>query len=55
MFEKYEFDSAYIAIQAVLTLYAQGLISGVVVDSGKEDSIKCKTFLNFVKENDKTQ
>jgi predicted DNA-binding transcriptional regulator len=35
MFEKYGFDSAYIAIQAVLTLYAQGLISGVVVDSGK--------------------
>lgn len=34
MFEKYGFDSAYIAIQAVLTLYAQGLLSGVVVDSG---------------------
>ena len=28
MFEKYGFDSAYIAIQAVLTLYAQGLITG---------------------------
>merc|ERR1711935_692789 len=34
MFEKYGFDSAYIAIQAVLTLYAQGLLTGVVVDSG---------------------
>merc|ERR1712093_258865 len=34
MFEKYGFKAAYIAIQAVLTLYAQGLQSGVVVDSG---------------------
>jgi actin-related protein len=24
MFEKYQFDGVYIAIQAVLTLYAQG-------------------------------
>lgn len=34
MFEKYGFAGAYIAIQAVLTLYAQGLLTGVVVDSG---------------------
>lgn len=34
MFEKYQFDSCYVAIQAVLTLYAQGLLTGVVVDSG---------------------
>jgi len=34
MFEKYGFNAAYIAIQAVLTLYAQGLLTGVVVDSG---------------------
>ncbi|KAL2917245.1 Actin-related protein 2 [Polyrhizophydium stewartii] len=34
MFEKYGFGGAYIAIQAVLTLYAQGLQTGVVVDSG---------------------
>jgi len=34
MFEKYGFKSAYIGIQAVLTLYAQGLLTGVVVDSG---------------------
>jgi len=34
MFEKYGFHGAYIAIQAVLTLYAQGLLTGVVVDSG---------------------
>jgi len=25
MFEKYQFDSVYVAIQAVLTLYAQGM------------------------------
>jgi len=34
MFEKYGFDSTYIAIQAVLALYAQGLSTGIVVDSG---------------------
>lgn len=34
MFEKYNFHSVYVAIQAVLTLYAQGLLTGVVVDSG---------------------
>ncbi|PIK58121.1 putative actin-related protein 2-like, partial [Apostichopus japonicus] len=34
MFENYQFDGLYIAIQAVLTLYAQGLLTGVVVDSG---------------------
>jgi len=34
MFEKYQFNAVYVAIQAVLTLYAQGLLTGVVVDSG---------------------
>lgn len=34
MFEKYNFNGVYVAIQAVLALYAQGLSSGVVVDSG---------------------
>jgi len=34
MFEKYGFQAVNIAIQAVLTLYAQGLLTGVVVDSG---------------------
>ncbi|KAJ3160658.1 Actin- protein 2 [Geranomyces michiganensis] len=34
MFEHYGFNGVYIAIQAVLTLYAQGLQTGVVVDSG---------------------
>jgi len=34
MFEKFGFKACYVAIQAVLTLYAQGLLTGVVVDSG---------------------
>ncbi|KAJ3054175.1 Actin- protein 2 [Rhizophlyctis rosea] len=34
MFEHYGFNGLYVAIQAVLTLYAQGLQTGVVVDSG---------------------
>ncbi|KAH7890967.1 actin actin-like protein [Phlebopus sp. FC_14] len=34
MFEEYGFEGVYVAIQAVLTLYAQGLTTGVVVDSG---------------------
>ncbi|KAH9531852.1 hypothetical protein CY35_19G059100 [Sphagnum magellanicum] len=34
MFEKYNFGGVFIQIQAVLTLYAQGLLTGLVVDSG---------------------
>lgn len=34
MFEQYNFQGLFIAIQAVLTLYAQGLLTGVVIDSG---------------------
>lgn len=34
MFEHYGFQGVYIAIQAVLTLYAQGLLTGVVIDIG---------------------
>jgi len=34
MFEDYGFQGCYCAVQAVLTLYAQGLLTGVVVDSG---------------------
>ncbi|EWZ28195.1 actin-related protein, ARP2 class [Fusarium oxysporum Fo47] len=34
MFERYGFGALYVAIQAVLALYSQGLSSGVVVDSG---------------------
>lgn len=34
MFETYQFKGVYVAVQAVLTLYAQGLLTGVVIDSG---------------------
>jgi len=34
MFEDYGFAGVSISIQAVLVLYAQGLFTGVVVDSG---------------------
>ena len=34
MFDRYQFEGVNISVQAVLTLYAQGLMTGVVVDSG---------------------
>jgi actin-related protein 2 len=34
MFEQYNFEGAKVNIQAMLVLYAQGLMTGVVVDSG---------------------
>eukprot|EP01080_Neovahlkampfia_damariscottae_P007071 gene7071-11234_t len=34
MFEKYKFKGVHVEIQAVLSLYAQGLVTGIVVDSG---------------------
>lgn len=34
MLEKYQFHACMVNIQAMLTLYAQGLVTGVVVDSG---------------------
>ena len=34
MFETYAFDQVNVSIQAMLTLYAQGLFTGVVVDTG---------------------
>ena len=34
MFEKYGFGSAFVQVQAVLALYSQGLLTGVVVDAG---------------------
>ncbi|KAH7315977.1 hypothetical protein KP509_21G072600 [Ceratopteris richardii] len=34
MFETFNFESVFIQIQAVLSLYAQGLLTGLVVDSG---------------------
>ena len=34
MFEKYGFAGSYVAIQAAMVLYAQGLLTGIVVNSG---------------------
>ena len=34
MFEVYGFEGAFVQVQAVLTLYSQGLLSGLVLDSG---------------------
>lgn len=47
MFEQFGFHSLYIAIQAVLTLYAQGLQTGVVVDSGDGVTHICPVFDGF--------
>lgn len=51
MFEAFGFDQVNVSIQAMLTLYAQGLFTGVVVDTGDGVSHVVPVFEGFVPEN----
>ena len=44
MFEHYGFDAVYVAIQAVLTLYAQGLLTGLLFASRSGRTLHDKSF-----------
>eukprot|EP00731_Ephydatia_muelleri_P028075 Em0019g948a len=47
MFEEYNFAGVYIAIQAVLTLYAQGLLTGMAIDIGDGVTHICPVYEGF--------
>lgn len=51
MFETYEFAACNVSIQAMLTLYAQGLLTGVVVDTGDGVTHVVPVYDGFVPQN----
>lgn len=51
MYETYGFDQVNVSIQAMLTLYAQGLFTGVVVDTGDGVSHVVPVYDGFVPQN----